>query len=231
MPTELALSPDEVRIWVTDLGNAGARTDEYWRSLNREERSRAAAYRLEPLRQRFVAARGFLRHALAQYAGVPPADLAFEYGAAGKPSLAAGDVTFNLSHSENLAALAIARARAVGIDVELIRPGRDFQGLAQRFFGLDEARRVAGAPARQRAEAFYFHWTCKEAWLKAHGDGLLVPLDSFQILPDSSTGSLTVEAPRGRAALHVRALTLAPGAAAALACDGAPPRLTIARWT
>lgn len=229
MTTRTAVQPDEIRVWVFHLASPVS-SNLYWRTLSADERRRADAYRGAELRRRFVAARGLMRHALAERTGTAAADLVFEYTAMGKPFLRNTDVTFNLSHCDDLAALAIAHQRVVGIDVELIREGRDFSGLAHRFFGSDEAARVCDAPANCRAAIFYFHWTCKEAWLKAHGDGLAIPLDSFQVVPTPHSVNLSVQASDGRAPLRVQSLAIAPGVAAALACGGQRPRVTIAHW-
>jgi 4'-phosphopantetheinyl transferase len=224
------VQPDEIRVWVFDLTSL-VRSDLCEDTLSADERRRASAYRRAELRRRFVAARWFLRHALAQCTGTAASDLVFDYTAMGKPFLPASDVTFNLSHCDDLAVLAIAHQRVLGIDLELIREGRDFSGLANRFFGRDEAARVREAPADRRAAIFYFHWTCKEAWIKAHGDGLAIPLDSFQVLPDRRSGALRVQAGEGWEPLHVETLAIAPRVAAALACAGPQPRVTIAHWS
>ena len=101
----------------------------------------------------------------------------------GKPYLAHDgvDLRFNLSHSEDTALLAVARAREVGIDVEENRPGRDWLGIARRFFSPAEAAVLAELPSSEREAAFYRCWTRKEAYLKACGAGMSMRLDSFEV--------------------------------------------------
>lgn len=164
--------------------------------LSADERARAARWLRRRDSDRFIAGRVGLRQALARYLQVAPAAVPLTAGAQGKPLLAdgAGALQFNLSHSGEVAVLALSRAGAVGVDVEALQPMADCAAIAQRQFAPGEWQRWSRlAPAHQLA-AFYACWTRKEAYLKALGGGLSLPLDGFEVAfePDAPAALLTV---------------------------------------
>lgn len=124
---------------------------------------------------------------LARYLRATARDLRFDYGPHGKPALrlmetAPGPaITFNLAHTGGLALCAVARGRAVGVDVESIRPALAEERLAERFFAAREVVTLRNLPRAEQPLAFFRCWTRKEAFLKARGDGLTLPLDSFEV--------------------------------------------------
>jgi 4'-phosphopantetheinyl transferase len=144
------------------------------RWLSPDETQRAARFRQDRDRDRFIRARGFLRRTLARHLDRDPGALAFTSGPHGKPGLPDGDLAFNLSHSGGLAALALSTAHEVGIDIERLAPApplpADLSGLIRACFLPDEAAAIAAAPAPQRA--FLRFWTAKEARMKLTGEGL-----------------------------------------------------------
>lgn len=151
--------------------------------LNGAELERAAAFRFDRHRERYVRGRGMLRARLGERLGRDPCGLRFETGPRGKPRLAddgAGEGTrlrFNLSHSEDLAALAIGPVPDLGIDLERLDRRPDFIGLGRRCFRPAELARIENASDVERAEAFFWTWTAKEARMKATGEGFaLSPL-------------------------------------------------------
>jgi 4'-phosphopantetheinyl transferase len=146
---------------------------------------RAARFRFEQGRNRFVAARGFLRTLLSRYVPAEPAELEFVYGPFGKPSLA-GNLTesglnFNLAHSDNLALLAVTRIGAIGVDVERIEELRDSDALVAQFFSATERAAFHRLPREQKPPAFFNLWTRKEAWLKATGQGIGHLLNAVEV--------------------------------------------------
>src|SRR5215471_14520309 len=150
-----------------------------------EEIHRADQFHFQDGRRRFMRARAAMRQILSGYIGIAPQKIVFSYGAAGKPELA-GEfekfrIRFNLSHSGELALLAVTRGLAVGIDIELINPEFASKEIAERFFSANEVRYLLAMPAGDRANAFFSCWTRKEAYIKALGAGLSVPLDSFEV--------------------------------------------------
>jgi 4'-phosphopantetheinyl transferase len=115
-----------------------------------------------------------LRRVLALYLGEEPEQIAIARGERGKPRLATepGRLSFNLGHSGELALVAVSRGREVGVDVEREKPGRDFDALAARAFGPEEAAAVRAATGAERTRLFYELWTRLEAGLKCLGGGL-----------------------------------------------------------
>ncbi|RME63276.1 MAG: 4'-phosphopantetheinyl transferase superfamily protein [Caldilineae bacterium] len=133
--------------------------------------------------RRFVVRRGALRHLLAEWSGASPAALRFCYGPQGKPALAppwsSSGLRFSVADSGEVAVFAVAQGVEVGVDVEAPRALPDALALAERFLSLEEAAWVRAQPAPQQGRAFLRCWTCKEAVLKARGDGLRGGLADF----------------------------------------------------
>jgi 4'-phosphopantetheinyl transferase len=113
-----------------------------------------------------------LREVLSVYLGQPAGGIEIVRGEHGKPRLARGGLEFNLSHSGGLALIAVSRTRPVGVDVEEVKPGRDFSALAERALGPDAVAQVREAAPTERAAVFYRHWVRHEARLKCLGVGL-----------------------------------------------------------
>lgn len=147
--------------------------------LNAEERARADRFVFPRHNRRFTVARAFLRTILGEAIGRAPESIEFVLSEYGKPSLAGGEVQFNLSHSHELAVMALAPA-TIGIDVEHVRPMPDALKLAERFFAPDEIEVLKLADDLDRA--FFRCWTAKEAYLKARALGIgSLALDSFAV--------------------------------------------------
>jgi 4'-phosphopantetheinyl transferase len=181
----LTLPDDEVHLWRVDLG-AVAGAEKRWRKiLSPDEQVRAARFHFERDRQHFTATRALLRTLLATYVGAEPADLVFRYSEKEKPSLdpqASHDpVEFNVSHSGTAALLAFARGRALGVDIEIIREDFDPAALAHRFFSKHEQSQLAALDPSEKYSGFFRCWTRKEAYIKAVGTGLSLPLDQFDV--------------------------------------------------
>jgi 4'-phosphopantetheinyl transferase len=159
-------------------------------ALAADEIARADRFHFERDRNNFIAGRAQVRRILAAYLGWQPRELRFSYGVSGKPGLP-GPVSFNVSHTGEIAALAVA-CFDLGVDIEKVRPiGED---IAERFFAVDEAARLRALPQDQQLAAFFALWSCKEAYVKARGDGLIVPLDQFSVgvEPDGTAALLRV---------------------------------------
>jgi len=175
-------------LWTT-LTDFEDRFDEFFEELPAEERVRAERFRIESARRSFVLARTLLRYELATIIGLDPSELGFEVGDHGKPQLAKPDLEtpphFNLSHSGDLVVLAIAETD-VGADVESIRPVPNAEKLAHRFFSPAERLAVVSLDGGARDRAFLRIWTQKEAYLKATGLGVGMPLRGVETEPDSA---------------------------------------------
>jgi 4'-phosphopantetheinyl transferase len=179
------LGAHDVHVWRVPLDDA--RADAYAGLLSDDERRRAARFVRDVHRRRFIAAHGALRSILAGYVGAEPAALDFVSGEHGKPALRGATgraaVEFNLSHSDDLALVAVARAHAVGVDLERWSEGVEYLELAERFFSPGERRALrALAHVPDLVEAgFFAAWTRKEAYLKATGHGITRGLHHFDV--------------------------------------------------
>jgi 4'-phosphopantetheinyl transferase len=164
-----------IDVWEVPLTGSDAAIAACDGLLSQDERERATQFRFEHLRKSFVRAHGVLRMLLGRYLEVPPEKVVFRYGPKGKPRVN-GSVHFNLSHSGELALVAVADCE-VGVDVEKIRAMDDLGSVARRFFRPEEASRLLALPLDRQAEAFFACWTRKEAHIKALGDGMSIGLD------------------------------------------------------
>jgi 4'-phosphopantetheinyl transferase len=205
-PPGLEVTSNEVHVWRArlDLRERSRRGLE--RLLAADERQRAARFRLEASRSRYVACRGLLRTIIARYVDADPRALRFGYGPGGKPELigrgAVPRVRFNVTHSEDLALFAVAGSREVGIDVERIKSDLVVQPLVRRFFSPRE--QTAFERADDKWESFFSLWTAKEAYVKATGAGFSEPRGDA----------------REAAGWSLRELSPGAGYAAALAVEG-----------
>ncbi len=183
-PNALSLTRDHVHIWRVQLNCSEHALRLFEQTLEPEERARAERFHFERDRRRFIAARAQLRMILARYVGIDPYALVFSYGSRGKPFLAQASkppLKFNLSHSGELALVAVTRDRDIGVDLEEVRSFDDAGGLAERFFSPQENAVLRALPETARLEAFFCCWTLKEAYVKATGDGLALATDSFDV--------------------------------------------------
>ena len=172
----------EVHIWFNALDLQGAELARREQYLSPDERARADRLLDRRTRDRFVAGRGFLRETLARYLGLKPVDLHFAPEEHGKPGLAgSGSLSFNLSHADDCAILAVAFDRAVGIDLERMRDDLQFREMAQQFYSSRERTELFSLPRDRQRAAFFRCWTRKEAYLKGCGSGFSQPTDSFDI--------------------------------------------------
>src|SRR5215831_2258301 len=157
--------------------------DIYWSLLAEDERNRADRFAFPSLRAKYVLSRGILRTLLGRLLGLKAQALNFSYGEAGKPFLPSGphSLEFNLSHSGEMVAYAFTKCGLVGIDIEQRRELRDLEGIAERFFGPVEYQELMSLDPTSQQLAFFNCWTRKEAYIKAVGGGLSIPLDSFRV--------------------------------------------------
>jgi 4'-phosphopantetheinyl transferase len=184
--------------------------------LSPDERSRAARYRYPLDRERFVRRRVHLRRLLAERLSVPPEAVPLRVTASGRPELD-GIVDFNVSSSCGLAVYAVSTGGPVGVDIERVVARDNLPDVAARFFSRAER---AALGLRWSTDAFYASWTLKEAFVKARGDGLSLPLDEFDVDPfavDRSALRATRWDPSETARWDVRRVDGPAGSAVALA--------------
>lgn len=212
-----------VEVWEVPLHASPGRLADCDRVLSDDERARALAMTLPRHRDAYVIFRAALREVLALRLERDPASIRFAYGEHGRPELAGGDdLAFNVSHSDGLALVAVApgRARRLGVDIERLGRERAAHSVAARCFTAAERAAIEALPEAERHDAFLRCWTAKEAYVKALGRGLTMPLDSFEVSID---GSLRlVRGADGAPRLEVRAVEGIPGHCGAVAADGGP---------
>ena len=230
------LDADAVHVWRIALAVSDAEQARRASVLSADEAARAARFHFERDRRRWTAARGAVRAVLAGYLGAAAASLSFRLGIHGKPALEsppAADLEFNVSHSGELALCAVSRARAVGVDVEAIRPDFATRETARRFFSPAESAALEALPSTQQVEAFFACWTRKEAYMKARGTGIALGLDRFEVSLEPGRPAALLAAhdePAAAARWRLVALAPGPGYAGALVTDG-PARLLCWQWS
>jgi 4'-phosphopantetheinyl transferase len=183
-PETLLLSEGQVHVWRLSLDLPPDTLESLWLMLSADEQARANRYRFAHDRRWFIARHGRLRLILARYLGLDPASLQFSYNPYGKPALqpqATGSLCFNLSHSQGLALFAFARRVDIWVDLEHMRVDFNHLELADRFFSSRELVELRALPPALRPQAFFLCWTRKEAFIKAHGEGLSLPLEHFDV--------------------------------------------------
>lgn len=181
-PVSVSISSNEVHLWNIDLSwralpDAGA-------VLSFDELERASRFHFERDRQHFMISHSALRLILARYLNLPAATLVFGQTEYGKPfltNLEADGLLFNMSHSGDVAVIAVAREREVGVDVEFMRADFATSEVAENFFSVAEIYTLSGLDPHERTRAFFDCWTRKEAYVKARGEGLSIPLDQFDV--------------------------------------------------
>ena len=241
LPRSFQLASDEVHSWSAGLDVPPETSARLYATLTPDERSRSGRFQFERDRQRFIVARGVLRDLLGRYLQTEPSQIRFVYNAFGKPDLGpdfANRLTFNVYHSAGLALIAIATASNVGVDLEYIRAQSDYYAdIARHFFSAAEVDYLIALPSHLYAETFFSCWTKKEAYLKACGEGLAMPLNSFSVplttdpapTPEDLHVASKDNVPARRWSLYT--LRPAPGYAGALAIEGTGWRLREWQWS
>lgn len=185
VPSVPPVEENRVHVWRADLNLPTTARDTLWEYLSEDERIRAGRFHFPEHRKHFIAGRGLLRVLLARYLGVLPSSVRFRYNPYGKPELAdeysRARLGFNISHSSGIALLAFASGRQVGVDVERIREAFASEEVAARFFSSQEVAVLQSLPSHLKVSAFFNCWTRKEAFIKAKGMGLSLPLDQFDV--------------------------------------------------
>jgi 4'-phosphopantetheinyl transferase len=176
---------DRVEIWTTrpEAPEVRARLPQYHSLLSADERVRAGRFFQAADSERFVIGRALARTLLSRYAPLGPREWPFVMGEYGRPELAhrpegAPDLRFNLTHTKGLVACAIAVGRDVGVDVEHIDRTLTYE-IPERFFSPREVHDLRSLPIEDQHDVFFDYWTLKEAYIKARGMGLAIPLRHF----------------------------------------------------
>jgi len=235
-PQLLQLKRSEVHVWRVDL-DVPIAIRSLLPILSEDEKLKAERFYFQKDRDRFIVGRGLLRQILSSYLGKEPNALSICYNQYGKPALNAVDdheqICFNLSHSHGLALIAVARNRRLGVDLEYIRNDFSCEEIAERFFSPRESAILRSLPATMKTKAFFTCWTRKEAFVKATGRGLSLPLNEFDVsfIPGEPAMLLhvgwdTKESYRW----SLQELSMDPSYVAALAVEGNNWQLKYWRW-
>lgn len=171
-----------VDVWFSSLDAQSTLRESLRTVLSRDELERAARFHFARDRDRYIVGRGLLRALLAERVRTEPSELRFDYSPYGKPRLRGHEaITFNVSHSANRAVYAIADGVQVGVDVEVLDSKPSDELVARQFFSTLEVGEFLSLPLEARPRAFLTTWTRKEAYIKARGEGLSLPLQDFDV--------------------------------------------------
>ncbi|MBV8453661.1 MAG: 4'-phosphopantetheinyl transferase superfamily protein [Deltaproteobacteria bacterium] len=232
---QLELDPGEVDLWLASLDCPPAPLRAMTTALSADETERK--FHFEADRARFIKARAILRDLLSRYLDCTAGEIAFAYEPSGKPRLggiksSTTDLRFNLSHSADAALYAIARGRELGVDIESIRPEMLWGRLANCFFCPSEVVKLHEWPAPQRMFGFFTCWSRKEAYIKARGGGLSIPLNSFEVsvAPGEEPALLAAADPDELKRWSFWEVPLGESFAGALVVDGRPSRVRLLTW-
>jgi len=173
------LKPCEAHVWLVSIKNFIFQLEEFWQILSCNEKKQAQRFVFTQHRERFIVVHGALRQLLANYLSTSPETIDFIYDSYGKPKVE--NISFNISHSRDLALFAFTKNFDVGVDMEFVK--KDFAGdnIARRFFSKYEMQTLLKLPIAEHTSAFFNCWTRKEAFIKAIGKGLSFPLNKFDV--------------------------------------------------
>ncbi len=234
----LDLERDAIHLWFwfPELACRNATFDQFEALLADDELARYSQLRFPEHRREYLVSHALLRTTLARYADLPPLELRFQQNAFGKPELvgagALADLRFNMSHTHGLAVCAVSRSGDIGVDVEYHTENPALLEIADHYFSQREIDDLLSLPEARRPAAFFRYWTLKESYIKARGEGLSLPLDSFSFLlcDDEEAIGFACDGEPNPEAWHFFSLRPVPdySAAVALRSGGAqPPRLQL----
>ena len=185
---------NEIHVWRIDISSNISHLASFQNILSPDECSRADRFRFGPDRNSYIITRGALRFIFGTILGKRPETIGFIYGKNGKPSLNADPETaclnggkikytvhFNVSHSRNLSLIAVSRRNTIGVDIQYMGFLKNDNRIAENFFSRDEVIKLRSLPEAMQQQAFFTCWTRKEAFIKAKGGGLTIPLEQFSV--------------------------------------------------
>jgi 4'-phosphopantetheinyl transferase len=183
------ISEGEVHIWTADCDAIDY--EPMWGLLDVEEVNRAKRFREPRDSRRYVVSHGVMRSILSKYMNEKPKFIKYERGYYGKPGIAGGSwLRFNMSHSNGMAAYAIASGQDVGIDLEYMRE-IPFMELSRSVLSTNEDAYLRSVPVKERLNVFYMFWTRKEAYIKAIGEGLYMQLSDVDVSSNDKWNKLS----------------------------------------
>jgi len=222
---EAHISETDIHIWHINLETNHTTFNVCFGSLSKEEQERAARFSNTAAKNRYCISHGALRYIISKYVNEKPELIHFIAQRYGKPALEpCAQIRFNLSHSRSAALVAIAKNREVGVDIQFEDKSIDMLGIANRFFSAIEKKILCSLDKSEIPHAFYRYWVRKEAFTKALGQGIIVPLDSFAVplenngLVEFESSSVFENSSRIWSIHHVKTK---PGYHGAIAIEGA----------
>ncbi|MCU7836775.1 MAG: 4'-phosphopantetheinyl transferase superfamily protein [gamma proteobacterium symbiont of Taylorina sp.] len=184
IPEIHSIKENNIDIWLCQSDSQQSKLDYFYSILCNEEKKRADRFKFDEHKNRFIVFHGFLRDVLAKYLTLDAKDIQYIKGEKGKPYLSNSEspsLQFNLSHTRDVAILAITKKGEVGVDIESIDRKTDWQGIVKRFFTVQEQRALFALEKEEQRQAFYELWTRKEAYMKVLGTGLSLSPTEFTL--------------------------------------------------
>jgi 4'-phosphopantetheinyl transferase len=180
----MSLAPDEAHVWITqpEQIEEPRLLELYEGVLSAEEREQHRKFYFERHRRQYLVSHALVRLTLSRYAPVRPEAWSFRTNAYGRPEVLGEGLPrlhFNLSHTDGMAVVVVALDAEVGVDVEDSQRRGEMVNLADHYFAPAEVQALRAIPADRQKERFFEYWTLKEAYIKARGMGLSIPLDQF----------------------------------------------------
>jgi len=233
----IGLRENEVHVWLVRMDDADLPVESCEQFLASEEHERASRFKFAADRTRYIVGHGAFRLVLASYLKINPLDLQFSFGPNGKPKLAVtpakDELEFNLSHSHEVALIAVTLRRQIGVDVEFIKKDFQWPEVAERFFAPGEVTKLRALPQEHQLRAFFTCWTRKEAYIKAKGEGLSIPLQNFEVsfCPGEPAALLGCKSePKEATRWSLAEIEAGPDYAASVAVEGHGWQLKCRRW-
>jgi 4'-phosphopantetheinyl transferase len=227
-----ALGDDEVDIWRLSLTPLDSMVSEFRARLSAEENARAEKFKFDKDRKRYILTHGLLRVILSLYADVAAEELTFTENRYGKPELvhpSGSNLTFNLSHSQERALIGIARGRQIGVDIEYVKNDFEWKEIVERFFSPREIQMINALAKNLQHRAFFTCWTRKEAYVKATGMGLSLPLKEFDVSPVPGATTLLLSSPE-KMRWSMKEVDVADSYVATVAVEGHDPGINYLDW-
>jgi len=185
IPERLSVSEDEIHVWLVDINKvSNSDSNHYYSLLSDDEKVRMGKYHFEKDRKSFRTTRAILRTLLSKYLIMDNENISFQSNKYGKPYLDSpkkNNFKFNVSHSREYTALAFNWINEIGIDIEYINKELKIEEIVNNYFSSYEIQQLFRLEQKKRRHAFFRIWTRKEAFIKAIGRGLSIPLDSFDV--------------------------------------------------
>jgi len=230
------ISPNEVHVWHFCQEETNSQIETLKDILSPDELGRSQKFHFEKDRKRFILFRAMLRRILSSYLGKNPQQVQFNYTSFGKPFLAIDsendNISFNLSHSGEIALYAITRNQKIGIDVEQVRDHTDVMAIAKRFFSPGEIGQMEKANEKNRTQLFFRYWVRKEAFVKALGKGVSFPMERLDVsLLNKFSPIIQLMAENNETAcINVQDLFPGDGYVAAIATEANDPEISFRQF-